>query len=706
MKNLSSLDTSLEFFDLPSYPSTQVLFSVPPAIFFIATFRSDLASLNLSNLNDRISLYDWWVASGASVYVDCSWEIRAQEIEYLDSIDLREKFKRGFGNLSFLLKGSYAIKNLSNELVPFLNEEIEADLDPQIKIPRFLTLLIGSRDDLKALFNVSTFNGLLAAIKWWETGGRDDVPSLVWDIGNFFLCMNEEIEADIDPQIKIPRFLTLLIGSRDDLKALFNVSTFNGLLAAIKWWETGGRDDVPSLVWDIGNFFLCMNEEIEADIDPQIKIPRFLTLLIGSRDDLKALFNVSTFNGLLAAIKWWDAGGCNEYLNFRWNTGRITSLATKMNRGQLILDKGVDVVGYGQGILGVGEDARMAYLSLEVAGFPVSLISPPIAGPQKVLSTKNFNFNNIQTKCISIFTLPPQEMMRMATEGGRYFFSRDLYKIGAWPWELSFIPDALKYSELLVNEVWAQSSYVYKALSTSLTVPIIKMPMAVSIPAISKELDRGKFNLPEESFIFFTVFDGNSWLKRKNPMAVVTAFQKAFPKSQKDVSLVIKAMNVEKTHVDWIRILKIAESDSRVLIVNEVFSKKKLIDFMSLCDAFVSLHRSEGFGRSIAEAMLLGKPVIASNYSGNLDFCDQENSYLVDGEIISLRKDDYPYGEMQCWFDPATSSAASQMRKILDDREAAYCKSQKAKNNIIDKYSIEAVAKKYKERLDKILLKI
>ena len=199
------------------------------------------------------------------------------------------------------------------------------------------------------------------------------------------------------------------------------------------------------------------------------------------------------------------------------------------------------------------------------------------------------------------------------------------------------------------------------------------------------------------------MFDGNSWLSRKNPLACVQAFQKAFGNSSRGVSLVIKAMNVSQSGVLWDKLISLIGNDSRIIVINQMLSKQDLINLVSSCDCFVSLHRSEGFGRNIAEAMLLGIPVIVSNFSGNTDFCNEESSFLVNGEKVPLKPVDYLFYENQYWFEADIKEAALQMQLVLESSDLR----GKIVNNAIrymeNNHSLEVVKPIYQQALKEIM---
>jgi glycosyltransferase involved in cell wall biosynthesis len=179
-----------------------------------------------------------------------------------------------------------------------------------------------------------------------------------------------------------------------------------------------------------------------------------------------------------------------------------------------------------------------------------------------------------------------------------------------------------------------------------------------------KPYPRSHYGLPEGKFLFLYIFDFNSSVARKNPMAAVKAFKQAFVLTDDSVGLVFKTMNTKANNPEWLAFLKECQMDRRIHVITETFDRPAVLGLINTCDAYVSLHRAEGFGRTMAEALLLGKPVVATNYSGNVDFIDAESDFLVDYKIINAM--DYSYqwvdgADKQVWADVDINNAALQL---------------------------------------------
>jgi glycosyltransferase involved in cell wall biosynthesis len=179
-------------------------------------------------------------------------------------------------------------------------------------------------------------------------------------------------------------------------------------------------------------------------------------------------------------------------------------------------------------------------------------------------------------------------------------------------------------------------------------------------------LERAAFGLPEKEFLLLVMFDMNSSQARKNPAAAIKAFRSAFPKPQ-GVKLVVKIHHSEGNPEDFLALQASLEDSPDIILINRTLSHNELRALQNLCDCYVSLHRSEGFGMGLAECMYLGKPVISTNWSGNLEFMDSGNACMVDFRLVELGETYGPYKRGQQWADPDPEHAAFWMKKIVED---------------------------------------
>jgi glycosyltransferase involved in cell wall biosynthesis len=266
------------------------------------------------------------------------------------------------------------------------------------------------------------------------------------------------------------------------------------------------------------------------------------------------------------------------------------------------------------------------------------------------------------------------------------------------PWELPKWPSYLDFVFKYINGFWSATTYIKDAFSTYLSSnKIVMSPPSVRIP--KSELDDFDVRVASEQFTFLTIFDGESGIARKNPHATIKAFLRAFPEDQ-TVRLLVKSMNLNMAAPSAQELLRIINNDSRIQFINEKLNKADLYKLSRQSHCFVSLHRAEGFGRNIAEAMLMNRPCIVSDFSGNLDFCTDETAFLVGGQMIPISPEEYFCGRGQYWFDASVEAAAVVMRQVYEDRPLAAKKARQARDHMKTFHSIEAAGKRYRILLE------
>ena len=358
---------------------------------------------------------------------------------------------------------------------------------------------------------------------------------------------------------------------------------------------------------------------------------------------------------------------------------------------------GINIAGYITSESGTGEAVRGNIRAFESAGLPHGLINLETQYRQEDKTYTSFSENN-PYKINYIHVNADQVPIFYSQKGDEYFKGR--YNIGFWVWELSEFPQEWWPHFRLYHEIWTPSSFCVDALSIVSPVPVIKIPHSVVINQI-KDVNRSYFKLPEDHFIFFFMFDMLSYFERKNPLALIEAFKKAF-KPEDDVMLVLKFSNSERNISARDRITE-ATKGLQVKMIDQYLFKEELHALMALSDCYVSLHRSEGFGLPLAEAMYLKKPVIATAYSGNMDFMNINNSFLVKYKMIEIEDDAGPYKKGNVWADPDPLHAAELMRYVYENREIAKKIGENASKEIITNFSPSKVGGIIQKRLKLIL---
>ena len=363
---------------------------------------------------------------------------------------------------------------------------------------------------------------------------------------------------------------------------------------------------------------------------------------------------------------------------------------------------GVLLVGHPFLISGRGEDVRMAAAALAANDIPFHLRNTFDSGEEHRDRFAQFAYFDRLSRAhrhrANLFMLNADEMLPARQHLGEAFFA-DGYNIGYWAWELSRFPDAWRPAIDLVDEIWAPSRFIQEAVAGQTAKPVIRMPLAVEpTPSV---LPRTHFGLPENVFLFLFSFDFSSFVARKNPWASIDAFTRAFPVEQRhQVGLVIKLNGAHLRPDDYRAFLDDARiRQPGVWLIDRILSDSEMRALMHACDAFVSLHRAEGFGRGPAEAMFFGKPVIVTGYSGNLDFCNDLNACLVDHTLIDVGEGEYPHGAGQLWAEPDIDHAAWFMRRLVEDADFARGIAACGAGTIREFNSHAAVGRRYAARL-------
>ena len=299
---------------------------------------------------------------------------------------------------------------------------------------------------------------------------------------------------------------------------------------------------------------------------------------------------------------------------------------------------------------------------------------------------------------INIYCMPPFDTMALVHDVGLGAFDAK-YKIGFWQWELSSFPVEAESVFELVDEVWTISEFIAKSIRGATSKPVKVIPLPFENP-ISSGANRNHFGIPENAYAYYFAFDGASFISRKNPLGTIDAFQRAFPeKGDSRVCLVIKTMGMKDDSL-WRECLRRSMIDPRIIILNKVYSRDELYSLMCSIDCFVSLHRAEGFGRLIAEAIVAEKQVIASKYSGSMDFLNEENAYLVDGVEIKLLPGDYHFYKRSEWFEPDIDCAAACFSKAFSDKREMNMEGlEVASRRFKSRYNLDVTGCSIKENL-------
>lgn len=276
------------------------------------------------------------------------------------------------------------------------------------------------------------------------------------------------------------------------------------------------------------------------------------------------------------------------------------------------------------------------------------------------------------------------------------------YNIGLWVWELAaFRPDWFQSFQPF-QEIWVPSEFCRQSISSISPIPVHVIPYMVSQVFDVQDNNRDYFNLPEDVFVFGYMFDCSSSIARKNPFALIEAFQRAFVKSHK-VLLLLKFSNGNHDPELYRKIQKLIDGHPNILTIERSLDEIELGRFFDAIDCYVSPHRTEGFGLTLAEAMLAGKPVIATDYSGSVDFVKSEHAYPVQYHLVPISEQYGPYLPGYLWAEPDIDHLVERLIEVYEYPEIARSRGKEARRFIMEQYSVDHVAGLINERLKTIL---
>jgi len=360
-------------------------------------------------------------------------------------------------------------------------------------------------------------------------------------------------------------------------------------------------------------------------------------------------------------------------------------------------EHGVNVVGYFAAESGVGESARLLVSALRAGRIPHALVGFNET-PSRQTDPFGSQASTNSPHDINVICINADELVRFAQGPGKVIFD-GRPTVGLWMWEVDVFPPEMADAARYVDEIWVGSEHTAQAVRASVDsrVGVFSFPPPV-VALAPAEYARADLDLPDDRFVFLFAFDYLSVFKRKNPFGVVEAFMQAFAPNEGPL-LVIKSIHGE-TDIPQLEALRAAVAHRPDIEIRDgMLSRAAHTSLVHACDAYVSLHRAEGFGLTTAEAMAIGKPVIATAYSGTLENMTANNSWLIPYRLIPVGDGAAPYPPEAHWADPDIDQAAAAMRTVFDDPDAARDRGQRAARDIAEHHGPAARVKFINERL-------
>ena len=442
-----------------------------------------------------------------------------------------------------------------------------------------------------------------------------------------------------------------------------------------------------------------------AEVSGNAGVGRYLSDVYQERADLRVAYPDLDGDDSRKLIEWaWDFGRAELGLVPQLLPPRPVGLV----RGTADQEIAVNVAGYLDRSLGLGQAARLYISALQAAGVPVATVTAqlhlPVKGSQEQALSRygGQEFQQLQLSYppqINLLCVNPDGLEGLLESAGNALEDAR-WTIGQWGWETDVVPAHWIPAFERVDELWVYSTYVAENLSRVSPVPVVTVPLPVIAPdPATADLDFDAELDPGEGFKFLFVFDFFSTLQRKNPMGLVDAFTRAFAPGE-GPRLVLKGMNgsFRPQAVDELR-WRIADRPDIHLIDKHV-DQSTYAALIADCDCYVSLHRAEGFGLTLAEAMALGKPAIATGYSGNLEFMTARNSYLVDYRLARVGPDVEIYPSEGTWAEPDLDHAARLMREVWEHPDAARATGERAARDVAERLSASKVGAIARARLE------
>lgn len=455
--------------------------------------------------------------------------------------------------------------------------------------------------------------------------------------------------------------------------------------------ETEDVPEPPNPFEDGPETFLSWLNEPDHEAAPDLT--RFLAALHAGRDDLRSRF---------PDPRWVDAERYLEWVStVGWSEERIPPELLPGHQETAMANVkptvgGVNVAGYFRAEAGVGQAARHVLVGLDHAAIPYSTFA---YDQTRSRQSHAFTESGETTYDVNIICVNADQLFSFGHDVGPGFF-RDQHSIGIWWWEVARFPERFHGAFGLVNEVWVGSDFARRAIAAETDKPVFTIPLGIELPDPTPTLSRAELGLPK-GFLFLFSFDFDSRFQRKNPLAAVEAFKQAFEPGE-GPTLFLKTINGDRNLRDLERLrFAIADRDD-IVLKDGYLSAKETAALTATCDCYVSLHRSEGFGLTMAEAMAHGKPVIATGYSGNLEFMTAETSRLVPYRLTPIPKGIDPYPAGTEWADPDVGAAAELMRELHDDPEEAAELGRRAREHVSEVLSPARTAGFLNSRLTEI----
>ena len=362
---------------------------------------------------------------------------------------------------------------------------------------------------------------------------------------------------------------------------------------------------------------------------------------------------------------------------------------------------GMNLMGYYKADLGLGEALRYMAKALAQSSIPflIRQFSPTLRTRQGNHSLDAY----VQAECsymVNCIIINPDILYRLPIWVSYAEWAKR-YNIGHWFWELSDFPKEWRYALPLIDEIWVNSDFNAQTMRQA-HPRVTKIPFAIEFEMPGPQFTRSYFDLPQGGFLFLCSFDFHSSIYRKNPYATIDAFLMAFANHPGAAWLVIKSTHGDAYPQELAALKAHAQNDPRIIFIDQEFTIEQLHGLLQCADCYVSLHRAEGLGMGMAESMYLGKPVIATAYSGNLEFMNSSNACLVDYQLIDVGLGQYPHAQNQAWAQADVETASCAMQDMITKPAWRDSLAAQARQDMLERHSFKVMGNAIALRLAQI----
>ena len=468
---------------------------------------------------------------------------------------------------------------------------------------------------------------------------------------------------------------------RPDLQLAFPLADEASIRLYLRWLVLNGLRELAITIDDfdpkLRGFLLAPSPRIEG-------ASQLLEMVFSYRKDLQARFDPSDDAQRTALLAWAGRHLLAETRDLPLGAVLRNPQAAALSEAAPSHHATLGLTGYWTAPSGRGEDLRGSARSLDAVGYTdyvvIDLETRSILLPDGAAlpagTRLQLAINIVHTNAD---TAPEDAgaLRRLGVHTAR--------AIGLWAWELERLPGTWRHAYTYYDEIWAATRFAEAAFRRDDARPVRLVPMAVSQPAPGPVPPRAEMGVPDGVTLFLFVFDYRSYAARKNPQAVLRAFAAAFPAGDEAVRLIVKTSGAADKPEDAIALQALA-LDPRIELRDAHLPRAGLLGLIAAADAFVSLHRSEGFGRGPAEAMLLGTPLIVTGYSGSADYATPDCALLVDYDLVPVRPGAYPGAAGQSWAEASTDTAARHMRWVHEHPDEARALGKRGRDRIESLY--------------------